>query len=157
APVAAATKVKLLGLGPIRTTINAPPNSWVVDIVASESDQALTPGSSQVKRFSSVRNGFGIAGSTEPAAPSGPTSLSWDQKGLSRLGPSATALAAAPQFTLSLSTVGSGTIQASLSGSTFISGTNVTLTAVPSPGWQFAGWSGDLTGAANPATVTIDR
>src|SRR5215471_182884 len=156
APVTAATKTKLLGLGPISTTLNAPPNSWLVDIVASESDFPLTPGTGQTKRFSASRTLFGIAGSTEAAPPSGPTTLSWDQKGLSRMVTSAVALAAAPAFTLSTATIGSGVIQTNPAGSTFIAGTPVTLTAAPAAGWQFGGWSGDLTGTANPATITMD-
>ena len=32
----------------------------------------------------------------------------------------------------------------------------VELTAVADAGWQFSGWSGDLTGADNPATITMD-
>src|SRR5262249_38601456 len=112
---------------------------------------------SQVKRFNVARSAFGIAGSTEQAAPSGLTALTWDQKGLNRMVTSAVALAAAPEFSLTLSTVGSGTIQASPSGNTFILGTSVTLTAAPATGWQFGGWSGDLTGTTNPATTIMDR
>ena len=33
----------------------------------------------------------------------------------------------------------------------------VTLTAVPISGWVFAGWSGDLTGTTNPATVNVTK
>jgi len=36
-------------------------------------------------------------------------------------------------------------------------GTVVTLTAVPSATAFFAGWSGDLSGTANPITITMDR
>jgi uncharacterized repeat protein (TIGR02543 family) len=32
----------------------------------------------------------------------------------------------------------------------------VHLTASPSSGWSFGGWSGDLSGNTNPATITID-
>jgi uncharacterized repeat protein (TIGR02543 family) len=39
---------------------------------------------------------------------------------------------------------------------TYISGTNVTLTATPAPGYQFDSWSGDLSGSTNPDTVTMD-
>ena len=31
----------------------------------------------------------------------------------------------------------------------------VTLTATPDPDWAFAGWSGDLSGTANPITITL--
>jgi pectate lyase len=156
APVAAAANVKLLGLGPIRTSINAPAGSWVVDIVASESNAALAPGPNQIKRFSAARSGFGVAGSAEAAAANGITTLSWDQQGLSRLVTSAVAFAARPEFRLSLSTTGSGTIQTNPAGDTFPAGSIVTLTATPAPDWQFAGWSGDLSGTANPSTITLD-
>lgn len=42
------------------------------------------------------------------------------------------------------------------SGTTYSSGTVVTLTAYPSSGYQFAGWSGDANGSTNPTTVTMD-
>ena len=157
APVATATNVRLIPIGPIRTTINAPANSWVVDIVASESDNTLTAGSNQIKRFAAARPGFGIAGSAEGAAASGPTTLSWDQKGLNRLVTSVVAFAARPEFKLTLSTSGMGTIQTNPAGTTFPAGTRVTLTAVPATGWLFTGWSGDLSGSTNPATITLDR
>ena len=50
---------------------------------------------------------------------------------------------------------GAGTVSASPSGSTYSGGTVVTLTATPANGYTFAGWSGDLSGTANPATVTV--
>jgi hypothetical protein len=33
--------------------------------------------------------------------------------------------------------------------------TNLASTA-PDSGWELSGWSGDLTGSANPATITMD-
>lgn len=156
APAAAATNVKPLGLGPIRTTINAPADSWVIDMVASEIDASPTPGQGQIKRFSAARNLFGIAGSAQAATAPGPTTLLWNN-GLSRLVTSAVAFAARPEFRLALSTTGSGTIQSDPAGDKFPAGTRVTLTATPAPGWRFEGWSGDLTGADNPAVITIDR
>ena len=36
-------------------------------------------------------------------------------------------------------------------------GTEVVLTAVPSPGYRFVAWSGDHSGTDNPTTVTMDR
>ena len=39
---------------------------------------------------------------------------------------------------------------------TFISGSTVQLEAVPATGYHFDGWSGDLSGTSNPATITIE-
>jgi len=136
--------------------INAPADSWVVDIVASEINPAPMPGPGQIKRFSAARTLFGIAGSAQAATAPGPTTLVWNG-GLSRLITSAVAFAARPEFRLSLSTTGSGTIQSDPAGDKFPAGSRVTLTATPSPGWRFEGWSGDLTGANNPTIITIDR
>ena len=67
-----------------------------------------------------------------------------------------TALLANAGFTLSLSTQGQGMIQSSPSSPTHPAGTVVQLTAIPAAGWQFSGWSGDLTGNANPATIVMN-
>jgi DNA-binding beta-propeller fold protein YncE len=39
----------------------------------------------------------------------------------------------------------------------FAFGTEVALEAVPDATYEFAGWSGDLSGATNPTTITMDR
>ncbi len=63
---------------------------------------------------------------------------------------------------LDLTGVGSGSVTVNgtpqslpWSGS-FAWGTVVTLEAVPAAGWQFDNWSADLTGSANPDTITMD-
>ena len=38
----------------------------------------------------------------------------------------------------------------------YASGQTVTLQAVPAEGYRFAGWSGDLSGLTNPATVAMN-
>ena len=61
------------------------------------------------------------------------------------------------QFTLSLSTVGSGTITANpqpVSG-TYTAGTVVNLSATPAANFQFAGWSGACSGSG-ACSVTMD-
>jgi uncharacterized repeat protein (TIGR02543 family) len=50
-----------------------------------------------------------------------------------------------------------GTVTKTPNSSTYTSGTSVQVTAVPSnSSWQFDGWSGDATGTANPATVSMN-
>ena len=39
----------------------------------------------------------------------------------------------------------------------YVAGSTVTLTAQPSDGYQFGGWSGDATGTVNPLAVTMDN
>ncbi len=60
------------------------------------------------------------------------------------------------QHTLTVNTIGNGSVSLSPAGGTYDEGTTVTLTATPDAGWEFAGWSGDLTGTNNPATITMD-
>ncbi len=57
-------------------------------------------------------------------------------------------------LTTSVSPLGSGTIIPS-SGS-YDSGTQVTLTATPSAGYQFSLWSGDVSGNSPTVTITMD-
>ncbi|MGL1935051.1 MAG: discoidin domain-containing protein, partial [Fibrobacterales bacterium] len=57
-------------------------------------------------------------------------------------------------YTLSTSVTGNGTITPD--GGTYTPGTTVSITATPAEGWEFIGWSGDLTGTEQSATLTID-
>ena len=64
-------------------------------------------------------------------------------------------------FMLTVSTVpaigGGGTVQMEPASSEgYARDTVVTLTAIPDEGYQFDYWSGNLSGTANPATVTMD-
>jgi uncharacterized repeat protein (TIGR02543 family) len=60
------------------------------------------------------------------------------------------------QYPLTISTVGGGNVAKLPNQATYSYDTIVTLTATPSAGWAFSGWSGDLSGNTNPATITID-
>ena len=60
------------------------------------------------------------------------------------------------QYALTVSTVGSGSVLRVRAQTSYTSGTVVTLTASPSAGYTFTGWSGDLTGSVNPATITMN-
>jgi len=61
-----------------------------------------------------------------------------------------------PQYSLTVNITGNGSVVPSPTGSIYDNGTVVTLTATPNAGWVFTGWSGDLTGTANPANITMD-
>ena len=61
-----------------------------------------------------------------------------------------------PQYSLNLSTIGEGSVVLDPPGGIYDAGTVVTLTATPNSGYQFDGWSGDLSGTTNPATITMD-
>ncbi|GAG28654.1 unnamed protein product, partial [marine sediment metagenome] len=60
------------------------------------------------------------------------------------------------QYTLTVNTVGAGSVSLSPAGGVYDDGTVVTLTATPVAGNTFTGWSGALSGSANPAQVTMN-
>jgi uncharacterized repeat protein (TIGR02543 family) len=64
--------------------------------------------------------------------------------------------ASGSQYVLSVNVVGSGNVLRVPDQATYPNGANVDLTAVPDPGWAFAGWSGDLSGTTNPETITMN-
>ena len=54
-------------------------------------------------------------------------------------------------------TAKNGSVVLTPAGGTYASGTTVSLKAVPKNSWyRFTGWSGDLTGSANPATLIMN-
>jgi uncharacterized repeat protein (TIGR02543 family) len=66
-----------------------------------------------------------------------------------------------PTYPLSAGTPGGGTITVSpipyAAGNLYLSNTLVTLTATPSNGWLFVGWTGDSTATNSVTTVLMDR
>ncbi|MCL4863592.1 MAG: InlB B-repeat-containing protein, partial [Caldilineaceae bacterium] len=58
--------------------------------------------------------------------------------------------------TLAVQYSGQGWVNVSPEEAEYLHGVAVTLTATPDDGWAFTGWSGDLAGDANPATLTMD-
>ncbi|MBN1876535.1 MAG: hypothetical protein JXA33_20085 [Anaerolineae bacterium] len=59
-------------------------------------------------------------------------------------------------YTLDVTTLGAGQVMLDPPGGTYSEGTVVTLTAEANVGSTFAGWGGELSGMANPITLTID-
>jgi hypothetical protein len=60
-----------------------------------------------------------------------------------------------PQYTLTVTTVGSGSVTLDPAGGTYYEDTVVQLTANPAVGYAFSGWSGGLTGSTNPDSLTM--
>jgi hypothetical protein len=60
------------------------------------------------------------------------------------------------EYILTISVVGDGSVALSPSQATYHYGEVVQLAAVPTSGWRFSVWSGDLSGSLNPSVLTID-
>jgi hypothetical protein len=60
------------------------------------------------------------------------------------------------QYTLTITLDGSGSVTKNPNQSTYTYGQVVILTAVPSAGWAFSSWSGDLSGSTNPTSITMN-
>ncbi|MCL5282125.1 MAG: InlB B-repeat-containing protein [Planctomycetes bacterium] len=58
-------------------------------------------------------------------------------------------------YTLTVSAT-NGTVTKTPNQTSYTSGQTVTLQAVPNTGYTFSGWSGDLTGTTNPATLVMN-
>ncbi|WP_225307262.1 N,N-dimethylformamidase beta subunit family domain-containing protein [Adhaeribacter soli] len=59
-------------------------------------------------------------------------------------------------YTLNATSSGNGNVTVDPNQTSFESGSNATLTAVPTNGFMFSHWSGDASGSANPLTITMD-
>ena len=84
----------------------------------------------------------GLSGSTNPV-----TITMDDNKSI-------TATFSQDQYSLTGSTVGSGSVDLNDTGP-YELGDVVQMTALPTAGWHFVEWTGDLTGSDNPASITI--
>ena len=118
----------------------------------------------------SYASGDGIALTANAAADSTFTGWSGDASGSAspvtvtmNAAKSVTANFALKTYTLSVNKNGGGTITSNTGGincgntcsGTFNAGASVQLTATPDTGYVFTGWSGDASGSANPASVTM--
>ena len=62
----------------------------------------------------------------------------------------------APVFTVNVTSAGNGSVAVDPPGTQFTAGTTITLTATPSEGFFFAGWTGSLVSNKNPTVLTVD-
>jgi hypothetical protein len=61
------------------------------------------------------------------------------------------------KYILTVNLSGSGSVTLDPAGGVYNSGTLVTLTAVPDPGWQFGSWAEDADGSQNPVEIIMDE
>ncbi|MBK6283469.1 MAG: InlB B-repeat-containing protein [Draconibacterium sp.] len=61
------------------------------------------------------------------------------------------------EYSLTLNTVGFGSISKTPNQATYHYGDLVQLTATPTAGYVFTGWTGDLVSTDNPANITVSR
>ena len=59
-------------------------------------------------------------------------------------------------LSLTVDVIGNGSVTRNPNRASYQPGEQVTLTATPDTDWVFDGWSGDLSGATNPLTITMD-
>ncbi|MCP4426832.1 MAG: DUF1349 domain-containing protein, partial [Chloroflexi bacterium] len=67
-----------------------------------------------------------------------------------------TATFEAEAYTLNVTEVGGGSVSLNPDQPIYRYDDDVTLQAKPDPGWQFDGWSGDLTGSSTSTNITMD-
>ncbi|NLI56040.1 hypothetical protein GX420_03525, partial [bacterium] len=60
-------------------------------------------------------------------------------------------------YNLNVNIIGNGTVLINPPDGPYTPYTNITLTANPSSGWYFVGWSGDINSPDNPITFTINK
>ena len=60
-----------------------------------------------------------------------------------------------PQYSVTVNTIGNGTVTLNPPGGIYEEGTVVELAAMPDNGWQFDGWIGNATGSSNPISITL--
>ena len=60
-------------------------------------------------------------------------------------------------LSVSVDPAGKGMVTITPSGGSYPAGTVVTLIAVPSPGYKFDHWSGDVSGTSSTITITVDK
>ncbi len=150
--------VAMIGAGAFYyfTTQNKPTYSLSLQVTGSGSvsrspDQPLYAQGTVVTLTATPSVGYTFTGwSVDSTGSTNPTSITINGN------KSITAAFTQNQYTLTDLTVGSGSVAKNPSKKTYTYGESVQLTASPAAGYSFSGWSGDLSGLANPTTIRID-
>lgn len=116
-----------------------------LSFASGDVDPLATPANFLVRRFSGSWSNAGVGART---------ATSTQGTGLTGFGD--LAIGERLTYALTVNVNGGGTVAKSPDQPTYLPGTVVQLTATPDPGFVFAGWSGTVSGAANPIPVTMD-
>jgi uncharacterized repeat protein (TIGR02543 family) len=73
------------------------------------------------------------------------------------IGPEETLSSEPKLYTVTINIVGEGSVSINPLKDYYNYGETATLTATPSMGYEFSGWSGDITGSENPINITINK
>ena len=60
------------------------------------------------------------------------------------------------KYSLTIDIYGNGSVTLDPDKILYTPGTNISLTAVPTPGWEFSEWGGDVSSTDNPVELTMD-
>lgn len=131
------------------------------------SGPVLRGDSATLRLFSSFTNGvivYSLDGGTPTTLYTGPFTLSgravvraaaFSEETLQKVEMAGIEVRVVPSYFLRLTTPGGGTVAASPSRTRYLSNEVVTLTAVPTNGWTFLGWNGDVSGTTNPFLLSM--
>jgi len=145
---------------PITTLTN---NAWIIDVVEDYTVSTLTANSGQTLAWSQSSTGLGTGGSsTESVATAGAVTPGWNAVAANRMAESLVDFApigtsVPATFALTTNVVGGGSITTNPGISQYPPQTGVLLTATPTVGYTFTGWSGDFTSTANPLPIVMDN
>jgi pectate lyase len=130
------------------------PQSWILEAVGADVSHPLRPTTpDQNPRYAARSHRLSVAGGAAEYADPGTYALGWRLHGQGRLAHVAAAFAPI-LLPLSVEVVGRGSVQPA--GGSFVEGSTVELQATPAAGHRFVEWGGDLSGSANPTTLTMD-
>src|SRR5207244_2384756 len=140
-------------------TANFAVNSYTLTVttngggsVSSNPNLASYPHGTAVTLTATPSTGWGFTGwSGDTTATTNPLSLVMTRDR------SLTATFVLNQYSLTVTTSGSGSVARNPDQASYAYGTAVSLTATASTNWHFAGWSGDTTTATNPLSLVITR
>lgn len=128
-------------------------------ITYTKASALAVPGQS-IKMVVQIANGKNTAQVFELSAPFTVAQSTGSGSGTGSGGTGGTGSGTTPPVTYSLRTstsgTGGGTVTTSPAGTSFTSGTSVTLTATPNTGSSFSGWSGACTGTSPTCQITMN-